>query len=100
MRLIDADALKKKATMMGKCLRPMVTAFSMSVSTHDIDDAPTVDAVPVVRCKDCKYSMLWRKPTDRTIGECYFRVMYSDDEQFRMVGADDFCSYGESEKNE
>lgn len=47
MRLIDADALKKKARMNGHCLRPMVTGYHMCVSTHDIDDAPTVDAEPV-----------------------------------------------------
>ena len=55
---------------------------------------PAVDAVEVVRCKDCKYSMLWRKPTDEVIGDCWIRKMNSDDEQFPMVGADDFCSYG------
>lgn len=26
------------------------------VDAEDIDNAPTVDAVPVVRCKDCKHS--------------------------------------------
>lgn len=56
---------------------------------------PTVDAVEVVRCKDCRHSMLWRKPMDSVIGECFIRKMNSDDEQFCMVGADDFCSYGE-----
>ena len=51
MRLIDADALKKKATMRGSCLRPMVTAFQMAVTTHDIDAAPTIDAAPVVHAR-------------------------------------------------
>lgn len=26
-----------------------------------IDDAPTVDAVPVVRCKDCKHLCVWNR---------------------------------------
>lgn len=47
MRLIDADALKKKATMKEHCLRPSVSEFHMCVSTHDIDEAPTIDAEPV-----------------------------------------------------
>ena len=47
MRLIDADALKKKAEMRGRCLRPMVTAYNMCVSTHDIDEVPTIEAEPV-----------------------------------------------------
>ena len=55
VRLIDANALKKKADMRGHCIRPLVTAFQMCVTVHDIDDAPTVDAVEVVRCKDCVY---------------------------------------------
>lgn len=31
-----------------------VTEHSVSVM-HEIDNAPTIDAVPVVRCKECKY---------------------------------------------
>ena len=65
------------------------------VTALDIEAMPTVDAVEVVRCKDCKQLMLWCKPTDKVIGECFIRKMNSEDEQFCMVGADDFCSYGE-----
>lgn len=43
MWLIDANALKKKADMRGRCLRPLVTAFQLCVTVHDIDDAPTID---------------------------------------------------------
>ena len=47
-RYIDADALKKKAQMRGHvCKNAMVTEYRMCVSTHDIDEAPTVDAEPV-----------------------------------------------------
>ncbi len=65
-----------------------------------IQNAPTVDAVEVVRCKDCRNCMLWRKPTEKVIGECFIRKMNSEDEQFCMVGADDFCSYGERRTDE
>lgn len=61
--------------------------------THCIN--PAADVVEVVRCKECKYSMLWRKPHEKVIGECSIRKWNSDDEQFCMVGDDDFCSYGE-----
>ena len=47
MRLIDADALKKKAKMKGHCLSALITLHYMCVSTHDIDDAPTIEAEPV-----------------------------------------------------
>lgn len=61
----------------------------------DVEDFPAADVVAVVRCKDCRNSMLWRKPTDTVIGECLIRKMNSEDEEFCQVGADDFCSYGE-----
>lgn len=59
MRLIDADALKTKAI---RCetfeLDVLYDApvFLKAVGTKEIDRAPTIDAVPVVRCKDCIYS--------------------------------------------
>jgi hypothetical protein len=46
-RYIDADVLKKKAGMRGRCISPLVTAFQMCVTVHDINNAPTVDAEPV-----------------------------------------------------
>lgn len=63
MRLIDADALKdmvlenynaelleRHDRQFMRILRDVSIAF-----TWDIDETPTVDAVPVVRCKDCCY---------------------------------------------
>lgn len=43
-RMIDANALREKCD-----------STHRFVWMSDIDDAPTVDAVEVVRCKDCKY---------------------------------------------
>lgn len=47
IRLIDANALIKEACAEG--------AYGY-VDAKQIADAPTVDAVEVVRCKDCDYS--------------------------------------------
>ncbi len=113
MRLIDANALIK-SILAERDKIPLFTpaaTYELRDEKHNylgqalrgglrkalkcINDAPPIDAVPVVRCKDCKYSMLWRKPTDKVIGDCYIRKMNSENEQFCMVGADDFCSYGE-----
>ena len=65
-RLIDYYYLAEKIECPGEPL----------VYWHDIEAAPTVDAVTVVRCRDCRKF--------KTYG-C------------RMVasGYDDFCSYGE-----
>ena len=50
MRLIDADALKKRAI---KVSTVKEHCYMKAVGTHEIDKAPTIDAVEVVRCKDC-----------------------------------------------
>ena len=48
MRLIDADALK---------LEIACVYGSNPKYINWLNQASTVDAVPVIRCKDCKYAM-------------------------------------------
>lgn len=72
-KLIDADELKAKA--FGK--------RGGLIHTSDIDDAPTVDAVEVVRCKDCKH---WYSDADTGMA-CEFTNMGQPD--------DGFCNWGE-----
>ena len=52
---------------------------------YDMESLPSVDAVPVVRCKECKWWHDWN-------GECY-----GNGNMGYGVGrkADDFCSWGE-----
>ena len=54
-RLIDADALKTKAIRCETFNLYDAPVFLKAVGTKEIDKAPTIDAVPVVRCKDCKW---------------------------------------------
>lgn len=54
-----------------------------------VDACPTVDAVEVVRCKDCKYSC---KDGNGRSCEGYW---YELSEYDVTVKDDDFCSYGE-----
>ena len=49
MRLIDADALERIILSEGS-YQNMV-----GVLEEEIDNTPTIDAVEVVRCKDCKW---------------------------------------------
>ena len=64
MRLIDADEMKKELKDMDVVL--------VNHNVEDwIDEQPTVDAVELVRCKDCKHKHGVSKQPD------------------------DFCSYGE-----
>lgn len=63
MRLINADALKADANMGHDCNTcqsdwkkcQYEKAYPKMDVCAWIDDAPTVDAVPVIRCEDCKY---------------------------------------------
>ena len=77
MKLIDADALHRKVKMETNPYGKPTIDYDSGVKVLEwIDKAPTLDAVPVVRCRDCRKF--------KTYG-C------------RMVasGYDDFCSYGE-----
>lgn len=73
MRLIDADALQKEYQKEhGKRLLL-------------IDVAPTIDAVEVVRCKDCKYK-------DDCSQMIKFRRHVDLDHRYNKLH---YCSYGE-----
>lgn len=59
MRLIDADALEPHEQ-----LEPMGNGqyeYVEVVYKDDIDNVPTIDAVPVVRCRDCRYAKLFEE---------------------------------------
>jgi len=87
MRMIDADAIVSK--LKNKMINPQ-TVFINTVLLGLMDEAPTVDAVEVVRCKDCTH---WY---DRE-GVCL--KIYSDGnvnaDAWQERKAEDFCSYGE-----
>lgn len=52
MRLIDADALKDWSEIV-----PLTGDGGIDINDFDekLKSMPTVDAVPVIRCKDCKH---------------------------------------------
>ena len=83
MRLIDADALI--ADSCRDCpeeLRKRCKTEPACADTKFLFEIPTVDAVPVVRCKDCK---------KLGTGECPMEQAYP----WISTDSDDFCSYGE-----
>lgn len=69
MRLIDADTI----------CEGMVGGWQTVLIKAQVDTAPTVDAVVVTRCKDCKHEFG---------GSCIICG-------FQKRKPDDFCSYGE-----
>lgn len=84
MRLIDADALEDVLHNHGfwycgetEYTNGVVDGFSLAID--DVKEAPTIEAVQVVRCKDCKYC-------NGEYEYCYFEI---------FVKPDGYCSYGE-----
>ena len=91
MRLIDADALIKEANE--------ESAYGY-VDAKQIADAPTIDAVEVVRCRECKYWGDEDGKLQRSDGVLFARCKIHN---YLLDGRhtgwcpteNDFCSYGE-----
>ena len=82
MRLIDRDELWERLNY-----EPWEhNADRDEIALPIVNAAPTVDAVPVVRCKDCKNLV------NTTINaNCFLICDISDME----IAPEDFCSHGE-----
>lgn len=95
MRLVDADALllpddKSDKVLVigpssGKTLRLAYDLLKLKVN-----NAPTIDAAPVVRCRECKH---WKRNLENDT-YCSHADGLSDPEEH------DFCSYGQRKEDE
>lgn len=93
MRLIDADTIFN-----GELLLVSDKAYdAVHAVIERINNAPTVDAVPVVRCKDCYYCA-----TEKSFGKVYHYCeafeQYAEGDLIGVslqVNPDHFCSWGE-----
>lgn len=84
MRLIDVDNLKRR--IVAFCTGCSTTYLTIDNMMMLINQAGIVDAVPVVRCKNCKYATKakWNKKGYRICPASHMEIT-----------DDDFCSYGE-----
>lgn len=91
MRLIDADKLEKKWTIAS----PEPYNTDAAEVLDSIKEAPTVDAVPVVRCKDCRWAKKVEEyePKYQCLNICRYGCT-------QWLDSNDFCSYGERSNNE
>lgn len=103
-RLIDANALITRiqgtASEVARLSPYDVEWFSrmaqrQSEIVNIIVEAPTVDAVEVIRCRDCKYHR-WEQEL------CHGRIKHfcSNPKGLTVVRKDTFCSYGERRTDE
>ena len=88
-RLIDADAFLKDILTAG--IGKTIIEYSESDIGYMIRKRPTVDAVPVVRCRDCIGKSTWIKDAETGCEICGMSGMYPK-------GEFDFCSYGDRRK--
>ena len=94
MELIERAALKKVPMFNGKYDKEHANEhfiYGIESVMEYIEQMPTIDAVPVVRCRECKWF------ADNNGGEWFGCQMFN---AIRAVpedapGKDDFCSYGE-----
>ena len=87
MRLIDADKLSARLS------RNATPYFTVS----DIENAPTIDAVPVVRCCECKHHRDKNEQERKYLVEDILICTSLDatEDCWNAVWPDHFCSYGE-----
>ena len=90
-RLIDAESVEYAllAITDSQSGVPQVLAEWL---TNVVRNAPAVDAVEVVRCKDCNFCVF--NSSNETFKCRSMNGMY------RTVGPDNFCSYGERKDND
>ena len=90
MRLIDVDNLKRR--IVAFCTGCSTTYLTIENMMMLINQAGIVDAVPVVRCKDCKYrtkDTRWTRAGfcgRRGAGDCF------------AAPPEGYCSYGKREE--
>lgn len=103
-RLIDVNRVINE---MQKCLdeslpdaHDSIAYFAFESIITALKQEPTVDAVEVVRCKDCKYQIKEWHSDNRMISKGYYT--YGCDRNFHRYSSNavngmdnDFCSYGE-----
>lgn len=93
MRLIDADWVLSHL----KPYEPSDEEWRGTGGTalrlihNAVDNAPTVDAVVVTRCKDCEYLV------NATVNDNGFLICDISDME---ISPDDFCSYGEPKEGD
>ena len=83
MRLVDAEPIVEEFW------KPEYRTQTRRDFIAVIDKSPTIDAIPVVRCINCKYKgVLWRET-----------ICDHPNGMLHKVKPDDFCSYGKRKED-
>ena len=87
-RLIDANAL---VSCIDECSQESRFRLYYGYAKSFIDDAPTIDAIPVIRCRECKHHYWEQEPCHgKSVHYCKLPHMRGVE-----VFKEFFCYYGE-----
>lgn len=89
MRLIDADDRKLRAELTYYTCWTGIDEAPYLFAVDVLDKATTIDAVPVIRCKDCKFYYP-NMEADGETGDCKKAQWFR-----RLQYPNDFCSRAE-----
>ena len=89
MRPVDADAIYNEALEHHQ--KGEIEDWEFDSIINYLDGAPTINAVEIVYCKDCKYGSYDSKPDGAMV------CLRTNDGFWRKET--DFCSYGEYQTN-
>ena len=82
VRLIDANALMKN---IGKI--PQLRGITYGRMKKAVEETPTIDAVEVVRCRDCKHAIVNENHIDKPLICCFTKMVGTTDPDW-------FCADG------
>lgn len=91
-RLIDADELLDWSEII-----PLTDDGGIDINDFEekLKTMPTIDAVPVIRCRDCKFSKAYYHGSESNLG----MFTYLCTQGLYGMNADDYCSRAERKDN-
>lgn len=90
MRLIDADALKQKFTMVTKQYKPNAIMERAAILLEDVDKAPTIEAEPVRHGKLLRTEAY---PHRLYCSECFKTLIPNEEICFEKNEFPKYCMY-------
>lgn len=90
MRLIDAEKLRAEYLGMPNCYNGFSDSYDKAMIVDMVDEQPTIDAVPVVRCKYCVHANTTEE--GYIYGTCNHRRKGGIG---HLITPQFFCAYGE-----
>ena len=102
-QLIRGDVAEQRLSKLAEHYKGSFSGEAFERAAWEIANMPRVDAVEVVRCKDCKHwheETGWCNQHSHFIGANGEACHPWESTDWKTLNEDDFCSYGERNGNE